>query len=219
MEHDSSILSAPDPVIFAANHNNSFETLLLEVLLISRRQGRIVSFINDWMFRYIPLVGWLIKMTDPIYVYNKKARLSFINRYRKDPGKNPVFCTCVERLQSGRSIGIFPEGTRNPDPFYLKKGRRGIGELVLTTGAPVIPIGIDFPARLKKSKIPVIGKTIFRIGKKMTFSQEHRLYQNAVDRGLETKKMRSRQSQLITTEVMQELSRLCGKQYAFAQNA
>lgn len=145
VEYNCSVLSSPDPIIFAANHNNYFETVLLALLLLSERQGRKVSFISDWMFQYLPITGFLLNISDPIYVYNKRARILLLNRLQKDPVKYSVLKTCARKLETGVSIGIYPKGTRSQDPLYLKPGKRGIGKLVLETQVPVIPIGIDFP--------------------------------------------------------------------------
>ena len=44
-------------------------------------------------------------------------------------------------LRRGELLGIYPEGTRSPDG-RLYRGRTGVGWLALTTGAPVIPVGL-----------------------------------------------------------------------------
>jgi 1-acyl-sn-glycerol-3-phosphate acyltransferase len=50
--------------------------------------------------------------------------------------------TLLDILESGKGIGIYPEGTRSRDGI-LYRGRTGVGWLALTTGAPVIPVGTD----------------------------------------------------------------------------
>ncbi|GAA3693777.1 lysophospholipid acyltransferase family protein [Zhihengliuella alba] len=47
----------------------------------------------------------------------------------------------VEILEDGGGIGIYPEGTRSRDGL-LYRGRTGVGWLALTTGAPVVPVGL-----------------------------------------------------------------------------
>ncbi|HET7139853.1 MAG TPA: lysophospholipid acyltransferase family protein [Arthrobacter sp.] len=49
--------------------------------------------------------------------------------------------TLLDILEAGKGIGIYPEGTRSRDGI-LYRGRTGVGWLALTTGAPVVPVGI-----------------------------------------------------------------------------
>jgi 1-acyl-sn-glycerol-3-phosphate acyltransferase len=49
--------------------------------------------------------------------------------------------TLLDILESGKGIGIYPEGTRSRDGI-LYRGRTGVGWLALTTGAPVVPVGL-----------------------------------------------------------------------------
>ncbi|MBD1541450.1 1-acyl-sn-glycerol-3-phosphate acyltransferase [Arthrobacter sp. IA7] len=49
--------------------------------------------------------------------------------------------TLLDILEDGRGVGIYPEGTRSRDGI-LYRGRTGVGWLALTTGAPVIPVGL-----------------------------------------------------------------------------
>ena len=44
-------------------------------------------------------------------------------------------------LESGKLLGIYPEGTRSPDG-RLYKGKTGVARLVLQSGVPVIPVAM-----------------------------------------------------------------------------
>ena len=50
----------------------------------------------------------------------------------------------VEAVQSGRPVGIFPEGTRLPDGL-LHLGKTGVARIALQSGVPVIPAGATEP--------------------------------------------------------------------------
>jgi 1-acyl-sn-glycerol-3-phosphate acyltransferase len=217
---DTKILkSIKDPLIFAFNHNCSYETILVASYLMYLRQGRKVSFVIDWMFGRLPLLGWIFKQIDPIYVYNKPARFKFLERSRSMQKKQSVYMQCIEYLNSNKSIGIFPEGTRNRNPYQLKRGRNGIGHIALESGAPVLPIGIDFPARIEKNKIPKFGSLILRVGEKLEFPGERSiLSQIKQSQDIDSQSMKKAVNFLrsnVTFTVMSRLSELSGKKYPF----
>ncbi|GAB3540625.1 lysophospholipid acyltransferase family protein [Arthrobacter tecti] len=49
--------------------------------------------------------------------------------------------TLLGMLEAGDGVGIYPEGSRSRDGL-LYRGRTGVGWLALTTGAPVVPVGL-----------------------------------------------------------------------------
>ena len=50
--------------------------------------------------------------------------------------------TAQEVLEAGGAFGIYPEGTRSRDG-RLYRGRTGAAHLALTTGVPVVPVGLQ----------------------------------------------------------------------------
>lgn len=56
--------------------------------------------------------------------------------------------TLLAMLEHGDGVGIYPEGTRSRDGL-LYRGRTGVGWLALTTGAPVVPVGLLGTERLQ----------------------------------------------------------------------
>jgi hypothetical protein len=87
---------------------------------------------------------------------------------------------CLERLQNGQSLGIFPEGTRNHDPHRLKRGRRGVGEIALRSGVPVLPAGLDFTRRSRNGRIPWFSPVILRFGAPLTFPEEAQAFRRTI---------------------------------------
>ncbi len=49
--------------------------------------------------------------------------------------------TAGNLLKAGELVGIYPEGTRSRDEL-LHRGHSGVAHLALTTGAPVVPVGL-----------------------------------------------------------------------------
>lgn len=213
-------LKISQPVIFAYNHNNYFETIVLGSYLINRWPKRRLSFIVDWMYGHLPVIGWLLRSFQPIYVYRKRARWDFLNRRKETPARQSLQ-ECLACLAQGGSLGIFPEGTRNPDPLVLKRGRRGIGEIALRSEVPVVPVGIDFPAGKRCGRIPACGRIILRFGSPLHFTAEISAWRRAQQYiALSPKaqeKFRVFLCRRITHTIMQELARLSGKHYPYRQ--
>ena len=135
-----------DPFILAANHSTRQEAIVLPALLFLLRHGRRIHFMADWNFRMIPGVDLLYRRAGAITVARKLARPRFLNVMK------PLFTDTVSPMEqarrhlvSGRSIGMFPEGTVNRDPVRLLRGRLGAARLSLETGTPIIPVGLRFP--------------------------------------------------------------------------
>lgn len=221
VEEATDLRKLPHPVIFAYNHNNYYETIVLSSYLLHRWRQRRLCFVVDWMFGHLPVIGWLLQSVRPVYVYNKPARWGFLNR-RKPPGRQNPLQECLQRLQQGYSLGIFPEGSRNHHPLILKRGRQGVGELTLQAAVPVIPVGIDFPNRQQRHRIPAVGRIIFRFGAPLHFSAEMSAWrQIQADKALSAAEREKRRRYLghrITHAIMQELARLSGKLYPYRRS-
>lgn len=162
----------PDPAIFALTHHNAYEALLAPAALIALRGGRMVRFLVDWMYLELPFVGSLLRRGQPIAVYRKAARWRWRESVREQGllGAPPTD-RALAALGRGTSIGIYPEGRRNADPWRLAPVRRGAAVLALRSGAPVIPIGIAFPSRERLGRVPRLGKMILRVGEPLTTAE------------------------------------------------
>ncbi len=207
-----------DPLIFAFNHNNSLESLLVPAFLIYHGEGRKISFVIDWMFGKIPFAGRLVDLVEPMYVYHKRSTSAFIEVSRPDavPAGDTISRSC-EKLREGKRVGIFPEGRRNRDPFRLLPAKTGVGHIALRSGVPVVPVGIDYPQRRQKARIPVFGKIVLSIGRPLSFDDLAEEYLRAGEKdapeGVSRRAERHVLAWRATQRVMRALSPLCGKRY------
>lgn len=80
--------------------------------------------------------------------------------------------TLVDILGNNGGVGIYPEGTRSLDGL-LYRGRTGVGWLALTTGAPVVPVGLIGTQELQPAGKKGVRPQHFtmRIGKPLTFAR------------------------------------------------
>ncbi len=143
LEH---VTPANDPFILVLNHSTRREALLVPAIVILFRRGRLIYFMADWNYRLIPGIGLIYRRAQTITVTRKPARPRIFNLLRPFYLENStVLARATSLLLSGRSIGIFPEGTINRNRTQLLKGRMGAAYLSLETGVPIIPAGIRLP--------------------------------------------------------------------------
>ncbi len=128
------------PVILAANHPSIIDPALITILTPTQ----VSILIIDTLFK-VPLFG-------------RSLRLS---------GHIPVVCgggqealeQARQALEEGKSVAVFPEGVISPMSGGFHKPRTGIARLALSTGLPVVPVGIHLdPAQIRVIHSRVDGK-------------------------------------------------------------
>ncbi|TDR05660.1 lysophospholipid acyltransferase family protein [Marinomonas communis] len=111
------------PVVLAANHQSEWETYLLQVLKTP------ISTVLKQELLSIPFFGWGLKMVQPIAI-DRSKRAGALKQILKQ-GK--------ERIQAGRSVLIFPEGTRTI-PGKERDFNKGAAMLAASTKTPILPV-------------------------------------------------------------------------------
>jgi 1-acyl-sn-glycerol-3-phosphate acyltransferase len=89
-----------------------------------------------------------------------------------------AFGVAVDLLNHGKSVVIFPEGTRTPDG-HLQKGKPGIGVIIAEARCPVVPVYISgtfevLPVGAKWLRCRPV-RVVF--GAPLEFTQELKRYQ------------------------------------------
>jgi 1-acyl-sn-glycerol-3-phosphate acyltransferase len=115
--------------------------------------------------------------------------------------------TALEVLGRGEAFGIYPEGTRSRDG-RLYRGRTGVGHLALTSGAPVVPVGLRGTENIQPlgTTLPRLAKVTVRFGEPLHFTGRY----DGVPLG------RARRE--VTDEVMAAIAALSGQEEAGVYN-
>ncbi|RMH31430.1 MAG: 1-acyl-sn-glycerol-3-phosphate acyltransferase [Nitrospirae bacterium] len=108
-------------VLFAANHASYVDIPLLGCAIPQRVYflGRSNLFPHPLVRKALQALGWIPLRTDR---FDRHA-----------------FAEAIAKIQAGKSVVIFPEGTRSPDG-RLQPGKPGIGHIVAATRCPVVPV-------------------------------------------------------------------------------
>ncbi len=181
-------------VILASNHVSSADTFLTPALI----DRQVTLPVKAEAFRRDQglvwgVIGWFLKAVGMVPLERTGGRAAL-------DGLGPV----IEALKEGRVVGIYPEGTRSPDG-RLYQGRTGVARLALSTGAPVVPVGIlDAKITGKKLGIPWVERPRIVVGKPLDFSAW---------KGMEEDRAVGR---WVTDEVMAAIQQLTGQTYVQA---
>ncbi len=187
--------NVPDtgPAILAANHLSFVDSIFLPLVL----PRRITFVAKAEYFTGKGLKGRLMK------AFFAGTGTIPLDRSGGEAAK-AALDTQLGILAAGGLAGIYPEGTRSPDG-RLYRGKTGVARLALTSGAPVVPVGmlnldeVQPPGqRLPK---PSRGPVRIRIGAPLRFDRyAGRLGDRLAERE-------------ITDEIMYEIRELCGREY------
>ncbi len=124
-------LDLQQPYFFAANHQS-----LLDAVVLYDALPVPLLFIVKEELRRVPLLGWYMSAMGMIYIRRRQRRQSLV-----------AMQLCARRIAEGRSILIFPEGTRSKDG-KLGPFKPGAFVAPIDAGAPVVPVAIDGTARI-----------------------------------------------------------------------
>lgn len=115
------------PAIYASKHQSALDTLILAAYVPNP------VFVLKRELLFLPFVGlyfWRLRSV----ALDRKAGASAIRKMVRE---------AQERLKEGRSVIVFPEGTRTlpdaPDPAYLP----GIAALYSQANVPVVPVALN----------------------------------------------------------------------------
>jgi 1-acyl-sn-glycerol-3-phosphate acyltransferase len=115
------------PKLFVANHPSALDPFVITQLLYS---AHLSVMISGHAFE-MPVFGTFLRGIQQISAAAGQA--------------TSAFDQACERLHAGQSVAIFPEGLVSPRRGGCHRPHSGAARLALSTGVPVIPVGIYLP--------------------------------------------------------------------------
>lgn len=139
--------NVPDkPVVFLSNHESQGETYFLQFELFP------VSTVLKKELLKVPFFGLGLKLTHPIAIDRDSPKKAMQTLLKEG----------VRRIELGRNVLVFPQGTRQPYPSDLKYARGGAA-IAVEAGCDIVPVAHNaskyWPAKgflLKQGVVDVI---------------------------------------------------------------
>ena len=129
-------------VLYVGNHRSFFDIVLTYV-----RVPRLTGYVSKVEIKKVPLLSqWM-----------KNLHCLFLDRDDIKKGLQTIL-EGIDKLKSGISICIFPEGTRNKEPDTFLPFHEGSFKLAVKSGCRVVPISINNSSAIFEDHFPKIKK-------------------------------------------------------------
>ena len=146
--------NVPDePVLFIGNHRSYFD-----IVITYARCKNLTGYIAKKEMEKIPLLSTWMRYLHCLFLDRKDIKQGL-----------KTILTAVDKVKSGISICIFPEGTRNrnKDELDMLPFHEGSFKIATKTNCPIIPIAISNSANIFEAHFPKISpaKVVVEYGK------------------------------------------------------
>jgi 1-acyl-sn-glycerol-3-phosphate acyltransferase len=115
-----------EPSLIVANHQSTWETIAFLLLF------RDVAIVTKHELLDVPIFGWFLRRS-PMILIDRESGSKAIRKMAEEG---------AAALAKGRSVLIFPEGTRSA-PSARVEFKRGVELLYAKLGCAVLPVAVD----------------------------------------------------------------------------
>lgn len=129
-----------EAVLYIPNHQSYFD-----IILTYARCPDLTGYIAKKSMLKIPLLStWM-----------KRLYCLFLDRDNLKEGLKTILVG-IEQIKNGVSICVFPEGTRNKNPYEIMPFKEGSMKIAEKTNCAIIPVAITNSAEILENHIPYI---------------------------------------------------------------
>lgn len=132
-----------EPVLYIGNHRSYFDIIITYI-----RVPRLTGYLAKIEILRIPSLNTWMKYLHCI----------FMDRSDIKAGMQSIL-TAIDKIKSGISICIFPEGTRNRVNDTFMEFHNGSFKVAERTGCAIIPMSINNAGQIFEDHVPWIRKT------------------------------------------------------------
>lgn len=158
-----------EAVLYVANHQSFFDVIISYTLFKDP-----TAFIAKKEFEKVPLLNINMKALSMLFMDRDDIKQAL-----------GIIKTAISSIKEGRSIFIFPEGTRNKsgDELNLAPFHRGSFKPAQRTGCKIVPIAFNNTETLFEKNFPHVtpAKVVVEIGKPVSYGDLTKDQQKHID--------------------------------------
>ena len=121
------------PYVFMSNHQSHYDVMAVVAALWAFQ----LRWVAKRELTKVPVFGWALRHSDHIII-DRSDHVQAMKSLR----------AAVEKMRSGLSVIIFPEGTRGPGDGTMLPWKKGGFVLALDAGIPVVPLAVRGSAEI-----------------------------------------------------------------------
>jgi 1-acyl-sn-glycerol-3-phosphate acyltransferase len=121
------------PYVFMSNHQSHYDVMAVVAALWAFQ----LRWVAKRELTKVPVFGWALRHSDHIII-DRSDHVQAMKSLR----------AAVEKMRSGLSVIIFPEGTRGPGDGTMLPWKKGGFVLALDAGIPVVPVAVRGSAEI-----------------------------------------------------------------------
>lgn len=129
--------------MYAGNHTSYFD-----IIITYARVPALTGFISKKSMEKFPVLN----------LWMKRVHCLFLDRDNVKEGLKTILAA-IDKVKSGISIFIFPEGTRNKTPDTLLDFKEGSFKIAEKSGCPIIPVTLVNASDIFEAHMPRVKKT------------------------------------------------------------
>lgn len=131
------------PVLYVGNHTSFFD-----IIITYTRVPALTGFVAKKSLKKFPILN----------LWMNRVHCLFLDRDNVKEGLKTILAA-IEKVKSGVSIFIFPEGTRNKVPGTFLEFKGGSFKIAEKSGCPIIPVTMVNMSAIFEDHLPRVKKT------------------------------------------------------------
>lgn len=131
------------PVLYVGNHTSFFD-----IIITYARVPGLTGYVAKKSVAKVPVLG----------LWMKRVHCLFLDRDNIKEGLKTIL-EAIEKVKSGISVFIFPEGTRNKTPDTLLEFKGGSFKIAEKSGCPIVPVTLVNASDIFEDHFPRVKRT------------------------------------------------------------